>query len=91
MMPLLLMYLVMINFIGYTTMAQDKRKAQRKERRIPEKTLFFIAIIGGSFGVFNAMKVYRHKTKHKSFTVGIPLILFVQFFMVIFIFLGERT
>ncbi|KMK74580.1 DUF1294 domain-containing protein [Alkalihalobacillus pseudalcaliphilus] len=87
MLPIIFAYLVIINFIGYTIMGQDKRRAQRKERRIPEKALFFLAFIGGSFGIFNAMKVYRHKTKHKSFSVGIPLILVGQFILLLFIFL----
>ncbi len=80
-------YLVIINFIGYSVMGQDKRRAQKKQRRIPEKALFIIALLGGSFGVFNAMKVYRHKTLHKRFSVGIPVLLLLQFVLILFMIL----
>lgn len=56
-------------------MGMDKLKAKRREWRIPEKTLFTIALIGGSIGTFAGMRLFRHKTKHKSFRVGMPAIL----------------
>ncbi|GAF67041.1 DUF1294 domain-containing protein [Alkalihalobacillus trypoxylicola] len=87
MMTALAAYLVIINFIGYSVMGQDKRRAQKKQRRIPEKALFIIALLGGSFGVFNAMKVYRHKTLHKRFSVGIPVLLLLQFVLILFMIL----
>ena len=59
-------------------MRADKRRAQRGKRRIPEATLFLVAVLGGSPGVMLGMKAFRHKTLHTSFTVGIPLLLFFQ-------------
>lgn len=66
-------------------MAKDKKKAEKKEWRIPEKTLFATAIIGGSIGIYLGMERYRHKTKHKSFTLGIPCILLIQGIVIIYL------
>ena len=59
-------------------MLSDKRKAQKNLWRIPESTLFGVSIIGGSLGVIGGMYAFRHKTKHLSFTMGIPVILALQ-------------
>ena len=59
-------------------MAEDKRRAKRHGWRIPEKTLFLTALLGGSIGAWVGMYLCRHKTKHWYFVVGIPLILVVQ-------------
>lgn len=75
----LIVYLIIINLIGFIIMGIDKRRAREKAWRIQEKTLFFIAIIGGSIGSILGMQVFRHKTKHKKFTIGMPCILIVQF------------
>ncbi len=71
-------YLVLINLFGFISMGADKRRAVRHDRRTPEKTLFLIAIIGGSLGSILGMKTFRHKTKHKSFVFGMPMILILQ-------------
>ena len=76
-----LAYLVIINLAGFASMGIDKKKAEKEKWRIPEKTLFFIAIIGGSIGSIAGMQVFRHKTKHSRFTVGMPLILAFQLMM----------
>ncbi len=54
------------------------RRGKKPRRRIPEKTLFLIAALGGSPGVLAGMYLFRHKTKHKSFVFGVPLILAAQ-------------
>jgi uncharacterized membrane protein YsdA (DUF1294 family) len=59
---------------------QDEKK---KTRRIPESTLFITAILFGSLGILAGMYKFRHKTKHKSFTVGIPIIIVLQIIFVI--------
>ena len=59
-------------------MGIDKSRARRRKYRIPEKTLFLTAILGGSIGVLVGMHLFRHKTLHRSFVLGIPLILIVQ-------------
>ncbi len=70
-----LIYLVIINLAGFFSMAIDKRKARNHQWRIPEKTLFLIAILGGALGSVLGMQTFRHKTKHWYFVVGMPLIL----------------
>lgn len=76
-------WLVLINLITFLTFGLDKLKAKQKEkretiRRIPERTLFLLAILGGSVGALLGMKVWHHKTLHKSFRFGIPAILTLQ-------------
>ncbi len=80
-----LIYLVLINLIGFIAFGIDKRKAKKHKRRVPEKRLIFIAIIGGSIGALLGMNVFHHKTLHKKFTIGIPLILILQIAIVIFL------
>ena len=77
-MDLLYAYLVIINAMGFLIMLADKKKAQRGRWRIPERTLMAVAILGGSIGSLLGMKLFRHKTKHLKFTIGIPLILALQ-------------
>lgn len=74
-MKLFYIYLLLINAIGYLIMLIDKRKAKKKAWRIPEATLMGIAAIGGSLGSLIGMYHFRHKTKHKKFTIGVPLLL----------------
>ncbi len=71
-------YLIGINVIAFIIYGIDKLKAKRNQWRVPEKTLLFLAIIGGSIGALVAMKVFRHKTKHLLFTIGVPLIIILQ-------------
>lgn len=77
-------YLLLINALGFAVMLWDKYLAKNNLRRIPEKSLFGIAIFGGSLGCIVGMYTVRHKTRHKSFTLGMPLILTVQIALVIF-------
>ena len=73
-----LIYLLLINALGFLLMLIDKWKAINNRWRVPEKTLFLTAILGGSIGVLAGMHLFRHKTKHRSFTIGIPAILILQ-------------
>lgn len=73
-----LLYLVILNIAGFISMGIDKAKAKKHAWRIPEKTLFLIAILGGSLGSILGMQVFRHKTKHKSFMIGMPVIFLVE-------------
>lgn len=84
----ILIYLVVMNIIGFTIMGIDKSKAKRGAWRIPEKKLFLIAILGGSIGSLLGMKQFRHKTKHKTFTIGMPAILIVQAAIILYCMLG---
>lgn len=67
-----------MNIVGLMVMWLDKRKAVRHKWRIPEKTLFLISIAGGSIGTWSGMYIFRHKTKHWYFVIGMPLILILQ-------------
>ena len=71
--------LVFINILTFLLYGIDKRKARRGKWRIPEETLIWLAVVGGSMGALLGMYLFRHKTKHKKFTVGVPVILLVQF------------
>lgn len=84
----ILIYLVVMNIIGFTIMGIDKSRAKRGAWRIPEKTLFLIAILGGSIGSLLGMKQFRHKTKHKTFTIGMPAILIVQAAIILYCTIG---
>ena len=66
-------------------MGIDKRKAIKGAFRIPEATLFVIALIGGSIGSIFGMYTFRHKTRHASFVYGMPAILIIQIILVIFL------
>ena len=67
-----------LNVFGFFLVALDKSKARRHRWRIPEKTFFVIAALGGSFGTYGGCLFFRHKTKHPQFMIGLPLIIFVQ-------------
>ncbi|MBP3279651.1 MAG: DUF1294 domain-containing protein [Butyrivibrio sp.] len=71
-------FLIVMNIIGFASMGIDKKRAQRSAFRIPEATLFAIALIGGSLGSILGMRVFHHKTKHWYFKFGMPLILILQ-------------
>lgn len=66
-------------------MLLDKQKAKKNKWRVPEKTLFLLALLGGSLGTTLGMNVFRHKTKHWYFVVGMPLILVLQIGVYIFL------
>ena len=74
----LLAWLLIINLFGFIQMFVDKRRAKKDKWRIPEKRLILVAAIGGSIGSILGMQVFRHKTKHKSFVIGMPAILVAQ-------------
>ncbi|MBH5316474.1 DUF1294 domain-containing protein [Paenibacillus sp. GSMTC-2017] len=71
-------YLIFINVYGFILMGQDKSKAKRRARRVPEKHFFLISAVGGALGTWYGMKKWRHKTQHRTFTIGIPLLLVVN-------------
>ena len=80
-------WLPLINIIACTAMFMDKYKAEHQKWRIPEKTLFSFALLGGSLGGIIGMYTFRHKTRHKKFSVGFPAILIVQIVLGILIYL----
>jgi uncharacterized membrane protein YsdA (DUF1294 family) len=82
---ILLIYLLVINVVGFLLMGIDKLRAKKQVWRVPEKTLFLMALIGGSIGTNVGMYVFRHKTKHWYFVIGMPLILIVQIALVVWL------
>ncbi len=77
---MLIIALLILTLAGTGAMWWDKRCARMKTWRTPEKTLFLIACIGGSLGVWAGMYLFRHKTKHAQFVIGIPAIIAVQIY-----------
>ena len=71
-------YLLIVNVATIAVYGADKRRAKQGRWRVPEKTLFLLAIVGGSVGALLGMRVWHHKTLHKSFRFGIPAILILQ-------------
>lgn len=76
-------YLIIINLIGFVIMGVDKLKAKKRAWRIPESTLFVVALIGGSLGTTAGMHIFRHKTRHWYFLYGMPAILLIQIAIVV--------
>lgn len=75
---LFVIYLLAVNIAAFLFFGYDKVMARRKERRVPEKRLFLVAAIGGAAGAWLGMRSFRHKTKHASFTFGIPALLLLN-------------
>ena len=71
-------YLIFLNLVGFLIMGEDKRRAKMRRWRISERMLFLVSILGGSIGTWAGMYVFRHKTRHWYFVIGIPLILILQ-------------
>lgn len=84
-MKILAYYLAAVNILLCLLMGLDKLFAKLQKRRIPERTLFLLAIIGGGLGGTLGMYSFRHKTKHASFAVGFPLLAIIQIAAVIFL------
>ncbi len=80
---LIIIYLLAVNLVSFIVMGIDKKKAQKRAWRIPESTLFVLAIIGGSIGSVIGMQLFRHKTRHWYFVYGMPAILILQILLVL--------
>ena len=79
---LIIIYLIAINVITLLVYGIDKWKAKRSKWRIPEATLLGLAVIGGSIGTWLGMKVWHHKTMHKKFKFGLPVIIIIQLLII---------
>ena len=79
----IVLYLAIINLTGFMIMGIDKRKARKRAWRIPESTLFVIALVGGSLGTTVGMHFFHHKTRHWYFLYGMPAILFLQIAIIV--------
>ncbi len=83
-----IIYLIIINIIGFLIMYIDKRKAQKGAWRIPENTLLVITAIGGGIGTIAGMYKFRHKTKKFKFTFGLPFLLIMDILLIIWFFIS---
>lgn len=72
-------YLAAVNLLLFAVMGADKSFAQKHRRRVPERTLFALCLLGGGLGGILGMQVFRHKTRHLKFVVGFPLIFIAEF------------
>ena len=81
----MLIYLVIINIIGFYIMWSDKRRAKWGKWRVPENTLFLITALGGGIGTIAGMYTFRHKTKKLKFTIGLPAILILEIILVVYL------
>lgn len=81
--------LLLINLYGLAAIAIDKKLAQKGRSRFSERHLLGAALIGGATGVFAGMRIFRHKTKHLKFTLGIPLI--ILFHIILYYFFAESS
>ena len=71
-------YLIAVNVLAFVLMGLDKRRAKKNAWRIPERTLFLPVIFGGALGGVAGMRLFRHKTRHWTFRLGMPAILILQ-------------
>ena len=83
---IVLAYLAVMTIVGLIIMKADKTKAEKNKWRIKEATLFLVSAIGGSLGTWAGMYLFRHKTKHWYFVVGMPLILIAHIALLVFLF-----
>ena len=81
-----LIYVALINSIAFFAMGIDKERAQKRGRRIPEKTLLSMAILGGGLGTWLGMYMFRHKTKHDYFVKIVSVVMIIQI-VLLFVFL----
>lgn len=86
-----MLYFMIINLVGFVMMCVDKQLAIHHKNRVPERVLFLIAIIGGSLGGILGMYAFRHKTKHLSFVIGMPVILLAQIIVLYFLLGGQNV
>ena len=80
-----LIYLLAVNAVTFIVYGIDKYKAKHAKWRISEATLLMLAVIGGSIGAWCGMKVWHHKTMHKKFKYGVPVILLLQVALAVWI------
>lgn len=72
------LWLALVNLLAFSAMGSDKQRARRNLQRIPEKTLIWLAVLGGSPGEIVGMYLFRHKTQHKKFNPGLLILLVLQ-------------
>ena len=84
-MNIILGYLLAVNITSFLLYGIDKYKAKKGRWRISEATLLLMAVIGGSIGAWAGMRLWHHKTMHKKFKYGIPVIIIMQIALVVYL------
>lgn len=81
----IVMYMLAVNVLTLFLMRMDKQKAIKEQFRIPERTFFLLSILGGALGTYIGMHLFRHKTEHRRFTIGIPILIIWNGFALIYL------
>lgn len=79
-------FIILMSIIAFVAMGVDKRKAKQHKHRISEKTLWILALVGGSIGSYLGMIFFRHKTKHLNFRIGFTLLAVGQLILLFWIY-----
>ena len=82
----LVLWLVFVNVLSLLLFGLDKYRARHKQWRIPESALFLVALVGGSLGAVIGMDLFRHKTRHRRFHRGLPILFFLHLILFLYIF-----
>ena len=85
---ILYVWLLLMSLVLFFTMGADKRRAVKSLRRVPERRLFTLALLGGAAGGWLGMYAFRHKTKHGKFIFGFPLIALLQLGLCVYLAAG---
>ncbi len=85
---LVVLYLVLVNIVAFVMYGMDKSKAKKGQWRIPEKSLLFVAFVGGALGAFLGMRIFRHKTKHLQFCILVPFFLIAHIVLLVVLYTG---
>lgn len=86
---LVISYLVLLNGVSFVLFGIDKHKARKGSWRIPERTLLLLSVLGGSVGALVGIKVWHHKTLHKKFSIGVPIILCLQMALAVWLYVCQ--
>ncbi len=82
-------WLLLMSLALFVVMGADKRRARRARRRVPERTLFLLALLGGACGGWLGMRLFHHKTLHRSFALGFPALALLQLGLCVWLFLRK--
>lgn len=84
----ILVFLLVMNILAFAMYGLDKYYAMADKWRISEKNLLLVAYLGGSIGAYAAMRIFRHKTKHAKFTIGVPLAIVLHIAIAVYVMIG---
>ncbi|MBE6310907.1 MAG: DUF1294 domain-containing protein [Bacteroidales bacterium] len=79
-------YFIIVNICAFIAFGYDKLKARRGVWRTPESTLLALAVLGGSMGAYLGMKIWRHKTHNRKFTIFVPLLICLQLVLIVVLY-----